>query len=117
MALFNIGMTEILLLLVIAFVVVCPQDLPKVARALGRFIRYVRQTIEEIKRETGFDEVADELRGVERELKQDLKSADIRKDLKDAEREINESLKSAQQAVDAKGLEKDIKKGLGGKAS
>lgn len=117
MALFNIGMTEILLLLVIAFVVVGPKDLPKVARALGRFVRYVRQMIEEIKRETGFDEVAEELRGVEREIKQDLKSADIRKDLKDAEREINKGLKSAEQAVNAKGLEKDIKKGLGGKAS
>ena len=114
---FNIGMTEIILLLIIAFVVVGPQDLPKIARALGRFVRYIRTMIEEIKRETGFDEVAQELRGVEQELKQDLKSADIRKDLKDAEREIKESLKSAEKAVDAKGLEKDIKKGLGGKAS
>ena len=36
---FNVGMAEIILLLLIAFVVVGPKDLPKVARALGRFVR------------------------------------------------------------------------------
>ena len=114
---FNIGMTEIILLLIIAFVVVGPQDLPKVARALGRFVRYIRTMIEEIKRETGFDEVAEELKGVSREIQQDLKAADIRQDLKDAKKEIDQSLKAAGDAVDAGGIEKEIKKGLGGKSS
>ena len=110
-------MTEIILLLIIAFVVVGPQDLPKVARALGRFVRYIRTMIEEIKRETGFDEVAEELKGVSREIQQDLKAADIRQDLKDAKKEIDQSLKAAGDAVDAGGIEKEIKKGLGGKSS
>lgn len=107
---FNIGMTEIILLLIIAFVVVGPQDLPKVARALGRFVRYIRTMIEEIKRETGFDEVAQELKGINREIQQDLKAADIRQDLKDAKKEIDQSLKAAGDAVDVGGIEKEIKK-------
>ena len=114
---FNIGMTEILLILLIAFVVVGPQDLPKVARALGRFVRYVRELIREIKRETGFDEVADELKGIRREIQQDLKAADVRQDLKLAEDEINQGLKAVEEAVDVGGIKKDIEKGLGGKTS
>ena len=114
---FNVGITEIILLLLIAFLVVGPKDLPKVARAIGRFVRYVRELVNEVKRETGFDEVADELKGVSRELKQDLKAADIRPDLRQAESEINKGLRAAQQAVDAGGIKKDIQKGLGGKSS
>lgn len=121
MALFNIGMTEILLLLVIAFVVVGPQDLPKIARALGRFVRYIRQLIREVKQETGFDEVSAELRGISREIREDLRSADIRqdlreardeiqKDLKSAEDEINQGLKSAKDAANLEEIEKEIKK-------
>ena len=92
---FNVGMTELLLILVIAFVVVGPKDLPKVARALGRFVRYVRQMVEEVKRESGFDEVAGELKDIEGELKQDLKSADVRKDLRKAEADLRGELNAA----------------------
>ncbi|MGN0991617.1 MAG: Sec-independent protein translocase protein TatB, partial [Candidatus Ventricola sp.] len=54
---FNIGFAELILILLIAFVVVGPKDLPKIARALGRFVRYIRNMIEEVKRESGLDEV------------------------------------------------------------
>ena len=117
---FNIGISEIILLLLIAFLVVGPDDLPKVARALGRFVRYVRAMIEEVKRESGFDEVADELKGMSRDLEQEIKgvtreveesvkSADVRKELKDAETEINKGLKSAEEAVGLNGTKKDTK--------
>ena len=108
---FNVGATEILLLLLIALVVVGPKDLPRVARALGRFVRYVREMVEEIKRETGLDEVAEELKDVSRDLEHDLKQADIRKDLRQAEHEINKELRSAQKAVDFKSYKNDIKNG------
>ena len=90
---FNIGAAELILLLLIAFVVVGPKDLPRVARALGRFVRYIRTMIEEVKRETGFDEVADELRGVERDVRQTIKEADVRADLQKTERELNKEFK------------------------
>ncbi len=107
---FNIGASELILLLLIAFVVVGPKDLPKIARALGRFVRYVRSMVEEVKRETGFDEVADELRGVERDVKQTVKEADIRPDLQKTQLEVNKELKSIERDISFK----DFKKKMGG---
>ena len=100
---FNIGMTELLLLLVIAFVVVGPQDLPKIARALGRLVRTFKAMVAEVKRETGLDEVAGELRDIGSELKRDLKSADVREDLKRAESELRSGVRSAQEAASSQG--------------
>ena len=108
---FNIGASELILLLLIAFIVVGPKDLPKIARALGRFIRYVRNMVEEVKRETGFDEVADELKGVERDMKQTIKEADIRPDLQKTQLEVNKELKSIEKDISFK----DFKKNMGGK--
>jgi len=108
---FNIGAAELILLLLIAFVVVGPKDLPKIARALGRVVRYIRQMIQEIKKETGFDEVADELKGVERDVKQTFKSADIRPDLQKTQQDINKEFKSIEKDVNFK----DIKNSIGGK--
>lgn len=108
---FNIGAAELILLLLIAFVVVGPKDLPKVARALGRFVRYIREMIEEVKKETGFDEVADELKGVERDVKQTIKSADVRPDLQKTQLDINKELKSIEKDISFK----DFKKDMGGK--
>ena len=53
--LFNIGFAELLLVLVIAYVIVGPKDLPRVARWLGRMVRRARQLIREIKSEVGWD--------------------------------------------------------------
>ena len=107
---FNIGAAELILLLLIAFVVVGPKDLPRVARALGRFVRYIRTMIEEVKRETGFDEVADELKGVERDVKQTIKEADVRPDLQKTQLEVNKELKSIEKDISFK----DFKKNMGG---
>lgn len=106
---FNIGAAELILILLIAFIVVGPQDLPKIARALGRFVRYIRNMINEVKRETGFDEVAQELKGVERDVKETLRSADIREDLKETKKDIEKELKSVEKDVNLKEIEKDLK--------
>ena len=107
---FNIGAAELILLLLIAFVVVGPKDLPKVARALGRFVRYIRTMIEEVKRETGFDEVAEELKGVERDVRQTIKEADVRPDLQKTEKELNKEFKDIEKDISFK----DFKKNMGG---
>ena len=112
-AMFNIGFAELIVILLIAFVVVGPKDLPKMARALGRFVRYIRTMIEEVKRETGFDEVAEELRGVERDVKQTIKDADVRPDLQKTERELNKEFRDIEKDVSFK----DFKSNMGGKSS
>lgn len=107
---FNIGAAELILILLIAFVVVGPKDLPKIARALGRFVRYIRNMVEEVKRETGFDEVADELKGVQRDVKQTLKEADVRPELQKTQLEVNKELKSIEKDISFN----DFKKKMGG---
>ena len=43
---FNIGFSELILILLVAFVIVGPRDLPKVAAALGRGVRSIRRLID-----------------------------------------------------------------------
>ena len=54
---FNIGMGEIILILLVAFVIVGPQDLPKVVRFLGRNVRKLKLLLREIKQESGWNDI------------------------------------------------------------
>ena len=89
---FNIGAGEILLVLVVAFVIVGPDDLPKVARWLGRMVRKLRTLIRDIKAETGWDEVEKEVREVQKDVKQTVREMDISADLKDAVKDVNQEI-------------------------
>ena len=108
---FNIGFSELLLILLVAFVFVGPKDLPKVARALGRFVRYVRNMIEEVKRESGLDEVENELKTMERKIDEGVRSVDIRPELQKTQLQINKELNAVKKDVSFK----DFKSNLGGK--
>ena len=108
---FNIGFAELILILLIAFVVVGPKDLPKVARALGRFVRYVRNMIEEVKRESGLDEVENEIKTMERKIDEGVRSVDIRPELQKTQLQINKELNAVKKDVSFK----DFKSNLGGK--
>ena len=108
---FNIGFAELLVILLIAFVVVGPKDLPKIARALGRFVKYVRKMIEEVKRESGLDEVENELKTMERKIDEGVKAVDIRQDLQKTQLSINKELNAIKKVVSFK----DFKSNLGGK--
>ena len=101
---FNIGFGEILIVLVVAFVIVGPDDLPRVARWLGRSLRKLRLLMRDIKRETGWDEIEKEVRGVSREVKQTIREVDISADLKEAADSVKQEVKGV-----SDDLEKDIK--------
>ena len=63
---FDIGWSEILVVLVVALVVVGPKDLPRLMRTLGRWVRKARGMADQFR--ASFDEMAreselDELRG------------------------------------------------------
>lgn len=102
---FNIGGTELILILLIAFVIVGPKDLPKIARFLARAVKWVRSLVNEVKSETGLDE----LDGTFKELQQDVKGIkndmnevgrSLNKDVKDASRSIDEEIKDARREAD-----------------
>ena len=94
--LFNIGFAELLLVLVIAYVIVGPKDLPRVARWLGRMVRRARQLIREIKSEVGWDEMMAETEDVRRDIDATLKETDITTDLKDAGKTLRKTVKEAE---------------------
>ena len=108
---FNIGFAELLVILLIAFVVVGPKDLPKIARALGRFVKYIRNMIEEVKRESGLDEVEKELKTMEQKIDEGVRSVDIRPELQKTQLSINKELNSIKKDVSFK----DFKSNMGGK--
>ena len=100
---FNMGFAELTLVLLIAFIVVGPKDLPKVARAVARFVKYLKQLFDEFQAETGMDEVIADLKETGAEVKDTLKSADLKSQLNDAKRDFakdfNQFKKDADEAA------------------
>ena len=92
---FNIGFSELILILLVAFVIVGPKDLPKVARALGRGVRNVKRWIDEFKEETGLDEAIDEFNKTSRDHERTFKEADPRPELKKARDDDKTALDAA----------------------
>ncbi len=86
-------------MLLIAFLVVGPKDLPRVARWLGRTVRKLKQMIREVKKETGWDELEKELKDTKDTVKDLKKDLDIRPELKGAADEVNKSVKSVKEEL------------------
>lgn len=103
---FNLGMMEIVLVLAVAFLIVGPKDLPKVARWIARQIKSLKKLIREIKKETGWDEFAKEFKDTADDIKSVVKDADIREDLKSATDEIKSTVDSVRQEVES--VRKDV---------
>ena len=106
---FNIGFSELIIVLLIAFLVVGPKDLPKVARWLGRMVRKLRKMIQEVKKETGWADLEKEYKDTKsdvekavKDLKDDL---DVTKELKDAADDVNKSVKSVADELHSTGKE------------
>lgn len=89
---FSLGFSELILILLVAFLIVGPKDLPKVARTIGRWVRTLRSKLTELKDETGLGEAVDELRSTQKELNAMLRENDPRP-------ELSEALKAARAAA------------------
>lgn len=88
---FNIGFSELLLVLLVAFLVVGPKDLPKVARWLGRAVKKSRRLLNEIKKESGWDELEKEVRDVQHDVKEAVKQGDVSAELREAKKSVQDS--------------------------
>lgn len=97
---FNIGFSELLLILLIAFVIVGPKDLPKVARWLGRAVKRLRRMMAELKSEIGLDELEKEAAEVKRETQQIRQELDVTGEMKDAADTLRRNLKEAKQSTE-----------------
>ena len=106
---FNIGFSELIIVLLIAFLVVGPKDLPKVARWLGRMVKKLKQMINEVKKETGWDGLEKEIKDTKTDLNQSVKDLkkdlDITSELKGASADLNKSLNSVKDELHQTGKE------------
>lgn len=82
---FNISFAEFIVILLLAFLILGPNEMAKVARFLGRGLRKCRKLLWQIKEyvneeaaETGLDDVKDTVRDV----KDMAKEADLRNELR-----------------------------------
>ena len=79
----GLGLGEIILILILAFVVVGPDDLPKVARGLAKAVKQMKLLFSDIKDEL---EIENELQAVQKEMKE---AADPGIDLRNPMDELN----------------------------
>ena len=97
------GFSELLVILLIAFVVVGPQDLPKVARWLGRLVRQLRLLLREFKAQTGFDElereIADTKSGIDRDIRRIKDDTDLSRELAEGTESLSKELRGTEQAL------------------
>ena len=92
-------------MLLIAFLVVGPKDLPRVARWLGRMVKKLKQLIREVKTETGWDDLEKELRDTKTAVTDLKKDLDITPELKSATSELNKSVNSVKEELRQTGKE------------
>ena len=96
---FNIGFSELILILLVAFVIVGPKDLPRVARALGRGVRTIKQYMKEFQDDSGIGEVVDEFKKTSRDLEKTIRENDPTADLKQAQKDVEDAVRSAKEAA------------------
>ena len=79
---FGIGMPELLLILVVALIVIGPKKLPDLAKslgkALGEFKRATNDLKQSIEKDTGLDEVRQNLRETSQEVRRSFDPTDTR---------------------------------------
>lgn len=78
----SIGIGEILITLIVAFVVVGPEDLPKVVRTLAKLIKKIRNM----------------MKGVTESFEKDLELEKLKEETKEL-KQVNTELERVQQAV------------------
>ena len=96
---FNIGFSELVLILLVALIFVGPKDLPKVGAAIGRAVRKMKTYLDEFKEETGLDEAEAAYKETAKELNQIVREADPTKEIRDVEKEIKKAGRKLEQTV------------------
>ncbi|MGI6726575.1 MAG: twin-arginine translocase TatA/TatE family subunit [Christensenellales bacterium] len=85
---FNIGVSELLVILLIAFLVVGPKDLPKVARAIARSIRYLKTKWAEFLEESELDDTLKDFRTAGEDIKKAVREVSPVEEIKQAREEV-----------------------------
>lgn len=96
---FNIGMAELVVILLVAFLVVGPKDLPKVARWIAREIKKLRRLLKELKKEVGWDELSSQWNDAKGTVDGTLQDMDVTAELRRTENDIQQAMDELQDDV------------------
>jgi sec-independent protein translocase protein TatA len=94
---FGLGIGEVLIILVIAFLLFGPKQLPEVARQVGKAVKGFKETAEDLRKS-----VEPELNMIQQEVK--MVEQDFQASIKDVEEQVNAVTTSADKPDDPKGL-------------
>ena len=93
---FGLGIGEVLIILVIAFLLFGPKQLPEVARQVGKLVKGFKETADDLRKS-----VEPELNMIQQEVK--MVEQDLEASMKEAEEEVNAIAKSEQTEPKASG--------------
>ena len=92
---FGLGIGEILIILVIAFLLFGPKQLPEVARQVGKAVKGFKETAEDLRKS-----VEPEINMIQQEVK--MVEQDFQASLKDAEEQITAATTPTEKSADSK---------------
>lgn len=91
---FGLGAGEILIILVIAFLLFGPKQLPEIGRQVGKAVRGLKETADDLRKS-----VEPEINLIQQEVK--MVEQDFQASMKEAEQEIENITKTSEPASDA----------------
>ncbi|MEJ2059942.1 MAG: Sec-independent protein translocase protein TatB [Gammaproteobacteria bacterium] len=94
---FDIGFTELLLIMIVALIVVGPERLPGLARTIGLWVGKARSYINSVRDEVERELNADELKGLLRRQEDEINQ--LRDLVQDTQRKINDEVQETEYLV------------------
>ncbi len=92
---FGLGIGEVLIILVVAFLLFGPKQLPEVARQVGKAVKGFKDTAEDLRKS-----VEPELNLIQQEVK--MVEQDFQASLKDVEEQVNAVTAPVEKQIDSK---------------
>lgn len=99
---FSVGFSELILVLLIAYIFVGPKDLPKVAKWLGHVVKLIRSFIREIKKESGWEDVISEAKDIQNTVRENTNTVqsalqDVKENFNNVDAEVNKTINEIKQ--------------------
>jgi len=105
---FDIGFSEIFLVMLVALIVIGPERLPKVARSMGQWWGRIQRYLNKVKRDVSASVELEELREAQHQVQ--AEADEMERSLRSAESEINHSLSMLEKELEntAQNPDKDV---------